>query len=637
MRKYLSPVLLFAAVCLALPDAGYAVLRFDTTEIVLHSTAVWDGAQGSPNPFTDVVLTAQVTSPTGKSYTLDGFFDGDGQGGPVGDVFKIRVFADEPGTWNWTTTSATAGLGGQAGSFQVSGTLGGFFSRGPIEAHPQRPRAFRTRDGGPIYLLAKYLDKAAPANIQFSHTLFSEQKTDADRQALLDRHAGMKLNKINVYLANQGDYGGIATTPWKGTAGANDKTRFDLARWRLYERWLRQMRDSGFVVQLWFFADNSGFGDLPDADRRRLIRYSMARLSGYVNTVFTLMTEWQEGWTATEVTSTMEFLQDRNPWRRLASVHGLPGDFSFPSASWANYMVVQTGVQTALTPAEVHASTLSNRGLAVKPLMQEEFCLGQEIDKHRQMVWAAFTAGAAGAGTGAYLRPFSEFIATIPFERLAPADGLVLSGGAWALAEPGQTYVVYLYGGGSITLDLGGTSGAFEVAWFDPRTGAFQDGGSVTGGGSQAFTAPGAGDWTLRLTVSDDPPPPPPPPAGGDFYTLSPCRLVDTRQAADAPALVSSGPRQFVLTGKCGVPADAKALTLNVTAAGPSARGSLSFAPGGQAFPATSTVNFNAGDVRANSAILRLATDGSGRLGVRAFLVDGGAVHLVLDVTGYFK
>jgi hypothetical protein len=331
----------------------------------------------------------------------------------------------------------------------------------------------------------------------------------------------------------------------------------------------------------------------------------------------------------------MDDLQSRNTWRRLASVHGLPGNFSFPTASWADYMVVQTGVETALTPAEVHASTLNNRNLATKPLMQEEFCLGQETDKHRQMLWAAFTAGAAGTGTGAFLEPFAEFVATLPFERLAPADHLVLSDNAWALAEPGKTYVLYLHTGGTATLDLSNTSGTFAVSWFDPRTGAFQSASTVTGGGARSFTAPGTGDWTLRLISSGDEPPPPP--TGSDFYTLSPCRLVDTRSPSDGPALVSSGIRELVLAGKCGVPADAKALSLNVTVVGPSAAGYLSFAPGGQVPPTTATVNYVAGAVRANNAILRLATDGSGRLAVRAFVADGGAVHMVLDVTGYFK
>ena len=76
--------------------------------------------------------------------------------------------------------------------------------------------------------------------------MLSERLGDGDREALLARHLGMRLNKIDVYLANRGDYGGVATTPWLGTAAANDKRRFDLARWRTYERWVERMRDAGW-------------------------------------------------------------------------------------------------------------------------------------------------------------------------------------------------------------------------------------------------------------------------------------------------------------------------------------------------------------------------------------------------------
>ncbi|HEX2644715.1 MAG TPA: DUF5060 domain-containing protein, partial [Thermoanaerobaculia bacterium] len=104
-----------------------AVPRFDTAEIVLRSASSFNGNSGTPNPFTSVDLQARVTAPSGRAYTVDGFFDGDGASGAVGNVFKIRIFADEVGTWRWSTTSNTAGLQGQSGSFAVSGTLAGTF------------------------------------------------------------------------------------------------------------------------------------------------------------------------------------------------------------------------------------------------------------------------------------------------------------------------------------------------------------------------------------------------------------------------------------------------------------------------------------------------------------------------------
>ncbi|RPH55405.1 DUF5060 domain-containing protein, partial [bacterium] len=342
-RSLFVCTVLVGMLAFATPQAGEAVSRFDTAEIVLRSTSSFNAGSGTPNPFTSVDLSARVTAPSGRAFTVNGFFDGDGAGGTIGNVFKVRVYADEIGTWRWTTTSNTAGLNAQSGSFTVSGTLPGVFGQGPVVENPARPRTFMHQYGEPVYLLGKFLDVAAPSPIQYSHTMFSENLTETNRQAMLDRHRGMKLNKINVYLANRGDYSSMSTTPWVGRAWSEDRQRFDLARWRMFERWVVRMRDAGVVAHLWFFADDSGFGDLSDADRQLLIEYGMARLSGYVNTMFTLALEWQEGWTATEVATHAQFLHDNNPWDRLVSVHGVTGSFKFPGEPWADYMDIQAG------------------------------------------------------------------------------------------------------------------------------------------------------------------------------------------------------------------------------------------------------------------------------------------------------
>ncbi|HKI02916.1 MAG TPA: DUF5060 domain-containing protein [Thermoanaerobaculia bacterium] len=512
-------VLFVGTLAIATSRAGGAVSRFDTAEIVLRSTSSFNASAGTPNPFTAVDLTARVTAPSGRAYTVNGFFDGDGASGTTGNVFKIRVYADEIGTWRWTTTSNTAGLNGQSGTFAVSGTLAGVFAQGPVVENPAHPRTLMYQYGEPVYLIGKFLDVAASAPLQYSHTMLSEQLTETQRQAMLDRHLGMKLNKINVYLANQGDYGGVATTPWVGSAGSNDKQRFDLARWRTFERWVLKMRSSGVVAQLWFFADDSGFGDLPDADRQRLIRYGMARLSGYVNTVFTLALEWQEGWSTSEVGTSMSYLQAQNPWARLASVHGVTGDFSFATATWADYMDTQAGNEVG--HAEVHAHGLRNRTFAAKPLFQEEFGLGNEDTAHRQKAWAAFTAGAAGSGTGAFLAPLATFASQVDFERMDPADALATSGNAYVLAERGSAYVLYLYNGGTVRLDLRGVSATFNARWYDPRLGTFGTAVSVAGGQERSFTAPAGGDWVLYVLKS------------GSGSTADPNRSLNRAEMAD--------------------------------------------------------------------------------------------------------
>jgi hypothetical protein len=483
--------------CLSFPAAA-DVARFDTAEITLRASRSFDGLKGTPNPFTDVELRAEVTAPNGRRFTVDGFFDGDGASGSTGNVFKVRVFADQPGLWTWVSDSNDLGLDGKSGSFNCSGTLAGTFGAGPVVQDPQRPRSFKYRNGKSVFLLGKFLDKAAPVPLRWSQTFFSEALTDTDRRALLDRHRAMKLNKISVYLANKGDYGSTwPTTPWVGTASSNDKARFNLQRWRLYERWVQELRRTGMVAHLWFFADDSGFGSLPDADRKRLIRYGMARLSGYANTFFTLVLEWEEGWTVQEVETHASWLHEKNPWDRPASVHGQIGDFDFPSAPWADYLDLQANVSSSYD--SLHQFGLKNRGLAAKPVIQEEFSLGDESTLNRQKSWAAFTAGAAGLGTGATFAPLADFTARVPFARMEPRDSLVTAGSAYALAESGQSYVLYLPLGGSVSLNLSGVSGSLVAEWFNPRTGQWLSAPGVMGGGVRTFKAPQTGDWALYL------------------------------------------------------------------------------------------------------------------------------------------
>lgn len=497
-RSFFLASLLFGSL-LTVPPAPAAgdVLRLDTAEIVLRASRTFNGSTGLPNPFVDVDLTADVTSPGGRRFLVDGFFDGDGAGGQLGNVFKVRVFADEVGLWSWTAHSNDPGLNGQSGSFNCSGSLAGVFAAGPVARDPQYPRSFRYREGGPVFLIGKFLDQAAPDPLKWSQTFLSENLTDADRQAMLDRQRGMKVNKLSVYLANKGDYGTVwPTTPWVGTALANDKTRFDLARWHRYESWILELRRLGLVAHLWFFADDSGFGSLPDADRQRLIRYGMARLSAYVSTFFTLVLEWEEGWSVSEVETHMAYLQEKNPWDREASVHGQIGDFDFPAAEWADYLDVQAG--SAGYPG-VYQRGIDNRALAAKPVIQEEFCQGDENTGNRQKTWAAFLAGAAGVGTGAFLAPFSVFASRVPFQRMAPNPALVTSGTAYAMAEPGQSYAFYLPVSGTITVDFSAVSGTLAVEWFDPRNGTWSSAPGITGGGTRTFKTPQTGDWALYI------------------------------------------------------------------------------------------------------------------------------------------
>jgi hypothetical protein len=101
--------------------------------------------------------------------------------------------------------------------------------------------------------------------------------------------------------------------------------------------------------------------------------------------------------------------------------------------------------------------------------------------------------------------------------------------------------------------------------------------------------------------------------------------------------LTSGVERTVDVQGVCGVPAGAKAATLNVTAVAPTNQGRLTVYPSGIATPNVSTINFPPGTTAlANGAIVPLSTQDKD-LAVMPFVVNNGQVHLVLDVTGYFQ
>jgi len=130
-------------------------------------------------------------------------------------------------------------------------------------------------------------------------------------------------------------------------------------------------------------------------------------------------------------------------------------------------------------------------------------------------------------------------------------------------------------------------------------------------------------------------PPVPPPPAR--LYSLTPCRAVDTRNPAGpfgGPALVANSDRLFSLSSRCGVPSTAVAIVANVVVTQPTAAGHLTAYPAGASLPATSTINYGAGQTRANNTVLAVTSGGF----ILVHCGQGaGTAHFILDVAGYFQ
>jgi hypothetical protein len=120
------------------------------------------------------------------------------------------------------------------------------------------------------------------------------------------------------------------------------------------------------------------------------------------------------------------------------------------------------------------------------------------------------------------------------------------------------------------------------------------------------------------------------------FVGILPCRMADTRNQTlppgyGPPALAAGTPRNFFLTGRCGIPAEAAAVSANVTVVSPPGPGFLLIRPADGPNVVVSTLNFIPGQTTANGAAIPLGTAGAA-----TFLAGVTGTELIIDVNGYY-
>ncbi|WP_431680034.1 N-acetylmuramoyl-L-alanine amidase [Kitasatospora sp. KL5] len=122
-------------------------------------------------------------------------------------------------------------------------------------------------------------------------------------------------------------------------------------------------------------------------------------------------------------------------------------------------------------------------------------------------------------------------------------------------------------------------------------------------------------------------------PAPSGYAPVTPTRLLDTRYGTGAPkAKVGPGGTVGlqVTGGATGVPANATAVILNVTAVAPSAGSFVTVYPDGQPRPIASNLNFTAGQTIPNLVVVPVV---NGRVNLYN---QYGSVDLLADVAGYY-
>ena len=126
---------------------------------------------------------------------------------------------------------------------------------------------------------------------------------------------------------------------------------------------------------------------------------------------------------------------------------------------------------------------------------------------------------------------------------------------------------------------------------------------------------------------------------GLHFYPLSPARVMDTRPGAQGSGLtgafVAGTSRELAIAGSSTVPAEAMAVTANLTVTDQAAAGSVSIGIDSQSALDVTLINFPIADHLANG--MNLALSGGGAIWLDYHAGTSKKTDLILDVTGYYR
>jgi len=120
-------------------------------------------AGNAPNPFLDYRLDVVFTGPSGKTYKVPGFYNGDGKGNNAGNIWTVRFAPDEVGKWSFQVLfkkgdkiavdanqkGSSVAFDGKRGKFQVDGvrkSAPGFYPLGRLQYVGKH--YFKFADGG---------------------------------------------------------------------------------------------------------------------------------------------------------------------------------------------------------------------------------------------------------------------------------------------------------------------------------------------------------------------------------------------------------------------------------------------------------------------------------------------------------
>lgn len=394
----------------------YSVINVDHTEGAFSGEpAAWhtlelafEGPGASetdsdPNPFLDYRLRVDFTGPDGQEYRVHGFFDGDGNGGGTGNVWKVRLTPSAGGTWHYRATfkagsnvaivrnggagEAVAFHGAEgdvlvmgrdrkADGFLSQGALeyvgehylkfrdGGFFIKGGTDS-PENFLGYRgfddIHDNGGLGLIHEY--PSHRTDFQPGDPVFESNTTGYDSRGIigaLNYLSSRHVNSIYFLPMNLGG-DGQETCPFVGY-GQNsfDKRHYDISRMAQWHQVFEHAQRKGVMLHFVLAEteqDNENWLDDGElgVERKLFFRELVARFGHNLALKWNLSEE--NDYSVTELRDFADYLEYLDPYDHPITVHTHPNNFEDYVALVGDELFSASSIQYDPNLAENHVET----------------------------------------------------------------------------------------------------------------------------------------------------------------------------------------------------------------------------------------------------------------------------------------
>jgi hypothetical protein len=486
--------------------------------------------QTALNPYSDVEVQIVFERPDGSQVAADAFYDGDA-------TFKARAYCDTVGKWRWKSSSNAFDLSNESGGFEVRPSS----LPGKLRLHKEDRRQF-AYDNGQWFLHI--------GDTGYRYVTQTEPKW----KEYVDQAARMGATKIRTWFCQGRSDVQILFS--------NNRKELNLPYWQEIDKRLQYALEKypHIVFKLIPYGEDTEElrrYEAGDRAARLIAQYAQARFSALPNIHWCISNDREivPGGKLTgrkvlrqTIDRIGEDMAAREPWGTLLTNHQSRfKGYDFVDAEWSDIIMLEDMDQVDGRLFKEYY------GRRAEPMVLDEdryeHWRNPKHDRYffRRLMWASLLSG--GHATYGGLRTYEPYdgkdsgvqgyfdaVAEGKLERgaddfvhihrffqdsdltlvnMRPDDAMVGDDpGKFKCIHNDHAYIIYLANPDgakpgeanvskttpSVVVRL--PEGTFAARWFNPKSGQWAQGPTVSGG-ARRLTAPGGGDWVLLLRSKD--------------------------------------------------------------------------------------------------------------------------------------